>query len=82
LPRRKNETWNLLGYLAAIITPWIDLLAGCLECGDCALSMTDSTTAEGWMRKSNFENLAKTPSKPQFAQTPPANMPDYLWMQK
>lgn len=45
---------NLLEFLAAIITPWIDIINGRLIPGDCALSMTDSTTAEGWMRKSNF----------------------------
>ncbi len=45
---------NLLEFLAAVITPWIDIIHGRLTAGDCALSMTDSTTAEGWMRKSNF----------------------------
>jgi hypothetical protein len=45
---------NLLEHLAAIITPWIDIIAGGLTKGDCALSMTDSTTSEGWLRKSNF----------------------------
>ena len=45
---------NLLEFLAAIITPWIDIIHRRLSAGDCALSMTDSTTAEGWMRKSNF----------------------------
>ena len=47
-----QATNNLLEYLAKIITPWIGLLPGRLERGDCTLSMTDSTTAEGWMRKS------------------------------
>ncbi len=45
---------NLLEFLAAIITPWINIIGGCLSPGNCALSMTDSTTAEGWMKKSNF----------------------------
>ena len=45
---------NLLEHMAAVITPWIDILAGRLTKGDCALSMTDSTTSAGWMRKSNF----------------------------
>ena len=45
---------NLLEHLTAIITPWIDIIAGRLTKGDCALSMTDSTTSEGWLRKSNF----------------------------
>jgi hypothetical protein len=45
---------NLLEHIAAIITPWIDIIAGRLMRGDCALSMTDSTTSEGWLRKTNF----------------------------
>ena len=45
---------NLLEHLAAVITPWIDVIAGRLTKGDCALSMTDSSTSAGWMRKSNF----------------------------
>lgn len=46
---------NLLEHIAAIITPWIDIVAGRLGDGDCALSMTDSTTSEGWLRKTNFK---------------------------
>jgi hypothetical protein len=45
---------NLLEHIAAIITPWVDILAGRLSKGDCALSMTDSTTSEGWLQKTNF----------------------------
>ena len=45
---------NLLEFLAAVITPWIDIILGRLTAGDCVLSMTDITTAEGWMQKSNF----------------------------
>jgi len=52
---------NLLEFLAAVITPWIDIILGHLIAGDCALSMTDSTTAEGWMRKSNFVEPNKHP---------------------
>jgi hypothetical protein len=33
---------NLLKFLAAIITPWIDIVANCLQSGDCTLLMTDS----------------------------------------
>ena len=32
----------------------IDIISSCLSWGNCTLSMTDSTTAEGWMWKSNF----------------------------
>ena len=45
---------NLLEHIAAVITPWVDIIAGRISKGDCALSMTDSTTSAGWMRKSNF----------------------------
>jgi hypothetical protein len=45
---------NLLEFLVAIVTPWINIVNGRLSSGDCALSMTNSTMAEGWMRKSNF----------------------------
>jgi hypothetical protein len=41
---------NLLKFLAAIITPWIDILSRHLNPEDCALLMTDSTTAKGWMK--------------------------------
>ncbi len=37
-----------------VITPWVDILAGRLNRGDCALSMTDNTTSARWMQKSNF----------------------------
>jgi hypothetical protein len=52
---------NLLEHLAAIIMPWIDIIAGYLKKGDCALSMTNSTTSEGWLRKSNFIEDGKDP---------------------
>ena len=45
---------NLREFLAALVTPWIDIIGGCLSPGDCTLSMTNSTTAEGWMKKFNF----------------------------
>jgi hypothetical protein len=45
---------NLLEHLVAIITPWVDLLAGHLKNGGCALSMTNSSTSKGWLRKTNF----------------------------
>ena len=46
---------NLLEHLAAIIMPWVDILAGRLTDSDCALSMTDSTASEGWLQKTNFK---------------------------
>jgi hypothetical protein len=37
---------NLFEFLAAIIMPWIDIIGGRCSPGDCALLMTDSTTAK------------------------------------
>jgi hypothetical protein len=47
---------NFLEFIAAIISPWIDIIEGRIGQGDCALSMTDSTTAEGWLHKTNFRD--------------------------
>jgi len=52
---------NLLEHPAAIISPWVNIIAGRLKNQDCVLSMTDSTTAEGWLRKSNFSELGESP---------------------
>jgi hypothetical protein len=52
---------NLLEHLAAIIMPWVDIIRGCLKLGDCALSMTNSATSEGWIRKTNFSKLGDDP---------------------
>jgi hypothetical protein len=53
---------NLREHLAVTITPWIDIFAtGQLKEGNCALSMTDSTTSEGWLRKSNFIKEGEDP---------------------
>jgi hypothetical protein len=52
---------NLLEFLVAIIMPWIDIIGGRLSPGDCALLMTDSTTAKGWMKKLNFSKAGDNP---------------------
>jgi hypothetical protein len=49
---------NLLEHLAGNISPWVDILAGRLKPGNCSLSMMDSTTLEGWTRKTNFKEEA------------------------
>jgi hypothetical protein len=46
---------NLLEHMVSIISPWIDIIAGRLKDGDCSLLMMDSTTSEGWTRKTNFK---------------------------
>ncbi len=38
---------NLLEFLVAIITPWIDIIGRQLSPGYCALLMTDNTTGKG-----------------------------------
>jgi hypothetical protein len=52
---------NLLEHLAAIVLPWVHIIAGRLKCKDYVLSMTDSTTAEGWLIESNFSELGENP---------------------
>jgi hypothetical protein len=52
---------NLLEHIGCSITPWIDILAKRLGKGDCSLSMTDSSTSEGWQRKTNFKEDCEEP---------------------
>jgi hypothetical protein len=44
---------NLLKHLAGTISSWVNILMGRLKEGNCNLSMTNSTTSEGWMRETN-----------------------------
>jgi hypothetical protein len=48
---------NLLEYIAPIISPWVNMLAGCLNTGDCALLMMDCSTSAGWHCKTNFQDM-------------------------
>jgi hypothetical protein len=52
---------NLLEFLAAIITPCIDIIGGRLSPGNCTLLMTDSTMTKGWMKKLNFSKAGNNP---------------------
>jgi hypothetical protein len=54
---------NLLEHLAAIISPWVDTLAIPLKPNNCSISMTDSATAKGWLKSSNFSKLGETPGQ-------------------
>jgi hypothetical protein len=56
-----RATNNFLEHIAAITTPWVDIIWDRLHSGGCALSMTDSTTSEGWLRKTNFSKLKEDP---------------------
>jgi hypothetical protein len=53
---RHRATLNTLEYLGSIIGPWIDQLEGNLPEHSCIWSQTDSTTADGWMNKTNFSD--------------------------
>jgi hypothetical protein len=47
-----RATNNLLEHIAAIITPWVNIIWAGLHSGACALSMTNSTTSEcGYARQ-------------------------------
>ena len=54
---------NLLEFIVSIITPWINLISKRLRQWDCALSMTDSTTSAGWLKKMNFLERGSDPIK-------------------
>ena len=49
-----RATLNFLEQISCEIGPWIDIIENNLPEFSCILSMTDSTTAAGWQRKSNF----------------------------
>ena len=47
---------NLLEFLAETICIWVDVLHGRTKQDDCILCFGDSTTAMGWLHRSNFRN--------------------------
>ena len=49
-----RATLNMLEFLACVICPWIDIIEKNIPPLSCFLSMTDSSTSAGWLRKSNF----------------------------
>ena len=51
----------MLEHLATVITPWINIIAKRLVLGDYILSMTDSSTSEVWLRKSNLRDDGEIP---------------------
>jgi hypothetical protein len=59
-PLKFRASNNLLEHLAAIISPWINIIEGHLKPQDCVLLMTDSTMAEGQFQKSNFSKLGES----------------------
>jgi hypothetical protein len=61
--QRPETHTHLLEHLAAIISPWVDILACYLKNQDCILLMTNSMTAEGWLKKSNFSKSGNSPTQ-------------------
>lgn len=51
---RLRTSLNSLEFLAAMISIWIEFLDSTIEEESCILSQTDSTSASGWIKKSNF----------------------------
>jgi hypothetical protein len=45
---------NSLEFISCMITIWVDMLSSKIRSTDCLLCQTDSSTASGWLRKSNF----------------------------
>jgi hypothetical protein len=61
-PEHQFQATNiLLERIVAIVTPWIDIVCGSLHSGACALLMTNSTTSEEWLCKTNFSELGDDP---------------------
>ena len=44
-----------------MITPWIDIIEGWIGDNDCSLSMVDSMTSQGWLKKTNFKEDGEDP---------------------
>jgi hypothetical protein len=51
---RKGISLNLFKFLDGIISVWVKILAGSVSPGSCLLAQGDSTSATGWLQKSNF----------------------------
>jgi hypothetical protein len=51
---RLRTSLNSLEFLACVITIWIDFSENRISPEECILSQSDSTSATGWLRKSNF----------------------------
>jgi hypothetical protein len=53
---REGISLNLFEFLGGIISIWVEILSGRVEPGSCLLAQGDSTSATGWLRKSNFSD--------------------------
>ena len=59
---------NLLEFLTQVISIWVDILEGASNPLDCILCMGDSTTAMGWMRRSNFKESDNANGDPESSE--------------
>jgi hypothetical protein len=59
IPRdlRNQAILNVLEYLAGYLSIWMEIHVGNAKTGSSFLSQTDSTSAAGWIRKSNFGHI-------------------------
>lgn len=51
-----HTSLNSLEFIACVITIWIENLDQSIEEESCILRQTDSSSATGWLRKSNFSD--------------------------
>jgi hypothetical protein len=51
---RLRTSLNSLEFIACMVTIWVNILNGNIDKESCILSQTDSSTAAGWLKKSNF----------------------------
>ncbi len=51
---RLRTSLNSLEFLSCMIKLWVDMLSSKIEAHSCLLCQTDSSTACGWLKKSNF----------------------------
>jgi len=57
---RFRTSLNALEFIATVIAIWIDKLNNDLPPESCILSQSDSSSATGWLRKSNFSDKEET----------------------
>jgi hypothetical protein len=53
---RLRTSLNSLEFIACMITIWVNFLNDNIDKESCILSQMDSSTAAGWLKKSNFTN--------------------------
>ncbi len=57
---RLRSSLNSLEFIACMINIWVDIINDDVPAESCFLSQTDSSSAAGWLRKSNFADKTET----------------------